>query len=253
MPLHFTKTSNGKTRAWDDGSTYDRRVARLSTLLTKTTQQDVIELFKSIEKLRGREVTMALGSSDTSFYPFGPDKGDVGNFVMFAQNIKASGIMQQPWEHMLTEWEFLGKTFPSYSLPSTTGFSQGDFYVGTVTGLLHPQEGYEVSNELAYTFTATGASAVTYTDIGYTSDSHTATLTVQCNHQKAAQLVNYLCTTVRGGTFLLKNSGNMLPFGGYFRDSLAELSVRLSSGTISMSCSGDQWRISLQIAYETWV
>ena len=253
LPLHSRKLLNGKMKTWDDGSAYDRRILRAKTLISAAQHADIMDFFFDTNKGRCQNVTMALGASSTGFFPAGPDKGDLGNFVVFPLSIKTGQILQQPWLHFSDEMEFLIVSVPSYSLPATTNFSQGDFTLGSVSGLMQPQTGFNPETTPALAKQYTGGMQGGYVDKGYGADTYLSKFSIQANHPKMAQLINYMTSTARGASFSITNQANLYPLGGHFPDSWASYNVKLANETIVVSHTENTFETSFDVIYESAV
>ena len=52
-----------------------------------------------------------------AFFPFGPDKGDVGNFECRILNRMPTGVLDNPWLYFGNEVEMVMVSAPQYAIP----------------------------------------------------------------------------------------------------------------------------------------
>ena len=120
----------------DYGPAYDQR--SLVASVHWMTAGAMVSLSELLRTSRGEDITLRLGDDPTGFFPFGPDLGDKGNFVVFVDDCEAGGINDNPFRHFTPEVKLKLRTAPGYILPAAV--YEGPF---EVSGLKFrwPQEG----------------------------------------------------------------------------------------------------------------
>jgi len=201
---------------WDDGSTYDYRVCRLTiqgdTIAARAYPVDVIyALFDELKyAFRGETITIDLGTHPTGFYPSGPDKGDVGTFTARILSAKPSGWRRAPWSYADIELEMVILSTPSYSLPSAV--SEGSLQIGSISGLRWPDPGFAPTTEYGYSHVLTRSGAPQIMDMGKRRDRWETSFSLPVNQPNAGQLAAYLVAQ-RGADTTIIADENSHPFG----------------------------------------
>jgi hypothetical protein len=198
MGLHIAKI-NGGYSIWDDGSTYDYRILKMSRHLFTASEMAAVSAFfrdyivsKTVTESRCEQFTMSLGGSPTGFFPAGPDKGDVGNFTCSLIGENQLGIANGS-RFMFEDELQLKITPPSYSLPSIV--SEGSFEIGSISSLRYPENGFKVERSLNHVNSTSRSGVVSYIDSGSSNDSWETSAELVCNYSNAASLVDYLIGT----------------------------------------------------------
>jgi len=216
MPIHVTRAASGEPRMWDDGSTYDYRVCRLTiqgdTIAARAYPVDVIyALFDELKyAFRGETITIDLGTHPTGFYPSGPDKGDVGTFTARILSAKPSGWRRAPWSYADIELEMVILSTPSYSLPSAV--SEGSLQIGSISGLRWPDPGFAPTTEYGYSHVLTRSGAPQIMDMGKRRDRWETSFSLPVNQPNAGQLAAYLVAQRGADTTIIADENNH-PFG----------------------------------------
>ena len=194
---------------WDNGSANDgARICEAIFQMNATLTNTLLEIINDQNKGRGVSVVLKLGTN-SGFYPFGPDRGDSGNFDIRLISIKSPPVQSDPWLYFSTRLVFSEESNPSYSLPSEV--DEGKLQIGTITGLRYPpdfpnsQTDYNFSTQLTYDGTAFTVDKLT--------DGFVTTLNMVLRHNKAAALINHLMVTVRGNDLNIITQGNNYVFG----------------------------------------
>lgn len=172
----------------DNGISFDYRVCVIDRSILTETEAANLETF--INDNRGSDINMAIGT-DSNFFPFGPDMGDTGTFV-----VKILGRDFGPFDQFKQfdkSWQLLLVTEPAYLLPNVN--NQDSFQIGTVDGLLYPQAGINHQNDRAIKH------SISYGGDNYYIDKrdniYTTSFVQQCNEGLAAELFQFL-TSVNG-------------------------------------------------------
>ena len=219
MAMHIKDTSDGKIAIYDKGVAHDYRTLSLSFLLNKTMHNSLMGFFNSQAIARGTGFTMKLGTNPTGFYPSGPDKGDVGDFLMqlMAPPIETT-YRYNPWKYFVSKLLIKIVAAPSYSLPSRDGYSEGDFSITAygqteLTGLRFPENGLELRTIPAISTVVTQYGIPQVLDSGNNADSSECDFDIVANHPNMAALVHEITNHVRGTSFLINSHSSILPFG----------------------------------------
>lgn len=212
MSLKYARLSSPTYDIWDNGVSYDVRLCTMSRFLLNTSDQSNLNAFFSdASKGRGNTVNMALGSKSTGFYPFGPDKGDVGTFTVKAINYDQTGQLLKPWKYWETDITFLMITAPAYSLPAET--NDGNLQIGTVTGIKYPQDAYNSTTEYAIDTLVTLGGSGYEVDRSTDADRYETSFQIEGKQNKIAALVDYIMVTARASNFTMITSTDNYPFG----------------------------------------
>lgn len=251
MDMAYQERLDGSYGVHDSGATYDRYVLTTSRwVLTEAQIEDLNAIFSDGKWGRGIDVTLSLGATASGFFPFGPVKGDIGDFEVRVIGYKQSGQLLRPWKRWLVEMEILyvsGPT-PAYSISDTK--NEGGFRIGSVNGLMYPQAAFESETEYAIRHVVTYDGTPYAINAGPNSDSYIAQFVQQCNTGKAGSLADYLVGTARSGQFTVGARDSYYLFG---RDQAASgaLLVRSLMPTLRMVHVGfDRWEIPMKLRYE---
>lgn len=130
-------------------------------------------------------IEMDIGT-DSGFFPFLPDYGDTGVFSVYLAGRKYGQFDQ--FKQFNKSYDFILSSPPSYSIPPV--FTQGQFQIGSVDGLLYPQTGIVSDRVYGVNYGLTYNGTVSAVDIR--RNIHTAGFTQRCNGGLAAELVDFL-------------------------------------------------------------
>ena len=213
MPLTYAARVGTSYGVNDDSSTYDRRMCRDVTFdLDATDMEELSDLLRDDDKGRGSDLTLQLGASASGFFPFGPDKGDKGNFTVRVTRFDQGGQKHRPWKYWAPSLDIALISAPAYSI--TDDLDDGSLQVGSVSGIRYPQTGYDVKNHYAVNNIVTLNSTGQEVDMGNNADDYESVFTFSGNGGKIGSLVAYLVGTARGSdavTFVAP--ANNYPFG----------------------------------------
>jgi hypothetical protein len=204
LGLHSTRVRPAGLVTFDDATT--ARSVSFSFLCDATTTSALQTFYDTTARAKDSYLILPARSG---FYPFGPDKGDGGEFKVHIIGFTPEAVLSEPYKWFRINLSLAGISFPTHALP--TAIPEGDFSIGTCTQLQFPYE--QPGTELIYSV----GSAVTRTGIPYSvakvSDSQLTTLTLECNTSNAAKLLDYLIGKVRAGTVALGCPANSYLFG----------------------------------------
>jgi hypothetical protein len=185
----LSQAETGAYSLWDNGASYDYRTCKAAKWLLPASQKNLLnEFFRNAAEGRAEPITMALGSSPTGFFPFGPDLGDMGTFTVEVVSRNQSGLLYKPYKWFQDEFELVMVSAPSYSLP--TRIAQGKFQIGSVSGLRYP--GFKPVASYAFQVDLTRSGVPAALDAGSAGDSWETGFDQTCNQSMAAALVAYL-------------------------------------------------------------
>jgi hypothetical protein len=169
MSFKVIAAADGTRTSWDDTAALvpdKRTLIGLNFQCAESVQAYLQAFLNDAAKGRCETIILRLGATPTGFYPFGPDLGDVGDFTCGILRNAPGGVLLEPWLHFPTDLALTLVTAPAYSLPTVV--PQGNFQIGTVTGLSFPQAGFTVSKENNW------KTGVTNTGVPYSVDGKTA-------------------------------------------------------------------------------
>jgi hypothetical protein len=233
MAIRVVKTTTG-FRFFDRGISHDYRMLRnVEWLINASDMGYLSQFFRNSSYARSSTFELILGSTPTGFFPAGPDLGDVGTFTFrMIETPNQSGVLYRPWKRFTQNMSFVLVSAPSYTPPPQ--LSEGDFQIGTVSGLLWPQDGIDYDMQYLNT-TVTSSSGVPYSlDQSSRDDIFVARFLQQGNLSKMAALVNYL-KSASGRTLdisVVAPSG--MYFAGIDRGSSDTYTTKLVSTTLSI-------------------
>lgn len=136
-PFTKTRLDNGFWAIWDNGANYDRRYLSCSWLLEYTNAAALVDIFQDAAKGRNATLTLKLGTA-SGFYPFGPDKGDSGDFQVVVQNVSPLASRGHPGDLFQVDVDFIFVgSYPAYTIPAA--IYEGNLSIGTVVNLRYPE------------------------------------------------------------------------------------------------------------------
>lgn len=248
MAMKKFKATNGEIRFWDNTSTYDARLCKCQFVLNYTMANNFKTFFNDPTKGRGSNVLMTLGLTKTGFFPFGPDYGDIGSFNVRMLDMTVSKQLHAPWKWWTIDCTFvLVLTYQTYSIP--TQYDDGNFQVGTVTGLRYPQDGFDQNTKYGMTNLAVFGGGMQETDKGIAGDTFGNNFDITANNTKASALVYYLVNTARGNQFNVITDTNYYAFGIH-KNATATFACRLEDNEIVVNHYGyNQFRINMKLGF----
>lgn len=212
MPITLQDVSGALYGTNDDGSTYDMRFCRgLSFLLPAAEMELLADLLRDIDKGRGVDLTLSLGATPSGIFPFLPDKGDVGDFVVRVTRFEPGGQKHAPWMYWTPTLDLALITAPAYSI--VDNHADGSVQIGSVTGIRYPQAGYDVDVSYKLHNLITQASAGQAVDLGAVGDTYESSFVFTGNAGKIGSVVNHLVATVRAASVSYIAPANNYAFG----------------------------------------
>lgn len=173
---------------FDDGIAYDHRICKCRFTLASTDALTFVQFLRL--GTRGETCSLALGGTATGFFPFGPDKGDLGTFTVRVLSFKDGPRLFEPLDYVPIDVEMLMVTAPAYTAGAAT--SEGSFTIGTVSTLQYPQNGvtptpvYRTRSDVTR-----GGSAYAF-DVSSIGDRYTSQWVQSMNTLNAAALTSFL-------------------------------------------------------------
>jgi len=234
MPLDIIQLDDGSYVAYDNGdgdpTLYDKRRCQCKLYLDATEQQTLNNFFRDDDenpKGRAYDVTMRMNTG-SGFFPFGPDKGDVGDFATAITFRSTPAIGDSPFLYFdgTLNMQHTG-TFSAYSLPSEV--SEGDLSIGSITNNRFPPGWFKPNGRYTYFETVKEDGSVEWMDRSEQGDWYNTSFEIVSNESKAAAVIDYLTATVRNNTFTLASCSNSYPFGRDLGDTVV---VRLIQSQI---------------------
>jgi hypothetical protein len=219
MPITISDVHPGGFSFYDppDGSsnlgTFDYRILSTAKWLLPASQKTDLNTFiRSSSKGRAQNFTLSLGSIPTGFFPFGPDLGDLGDFTIRLIEQKQGGMLYAPLKQWQDNLSFVLVSSPLYTADS--GISQGKFQIGSVFGLLFPQNTFNPEYNYDYQTELSRSGIPNSIDGREASDTWVCSWEQQANAGKTAALISFL-TGVYGRTadITILSSNNFYVFG----------------------------------------
>jgi hypothetical protein len=179
----------------DNTGAKDYRILTTSRWQLPIAQKALLnEFLQDAAAGRCETITMSLGAISTGFFPFGPDFGDKGDFTVRLLSQNQSGMLLSPFKYFEDDLSFVMVSAPTPpALP--TQVSQGNLQIGTVEGLLYPQDTFKPSSRYNHQTGLSRTGAPYSIDGNDSGDSWETQFDHQCNTSLAAALVNFLVSS----------------------------------------------------------
>jgi hypothetical protein len=237
MNLDMQKGDDGAVNTNDNGAAFDKRVCTFDGLFTSTEQFAFLNAFTTDSGGRARDWTLTM-DSDSGFFPFGPDKGDVGPFTA-AVGCEIGPALSSPYKMYRNKFSVTNTgSYPAYSAPTTT--DTGPLTIGTVTNLRFPRAWYVAKEVVATDVLTTEGSTSYWRNYGKLGDSWETNFEIRCSTAKAAALLAYLTGTARGGAFSILSTLGSYPFGRN-KSSAGPFDVKLTSPILTVTHQEYNW------------
>lgn len=226
FPFDFDNTR--ERTAFDHGkgaATYDIRSCECDFILDADEAQFFNNFVKNTSANQARGQTALLSMlSGSKFFPFGADKGDVGNFTVTIEMARPQGVGKEPFRYFKCNVKFTNVgAWPAFTPASPE--SQGEFSIGTVAGLRMPRNWF--SPDVMYnvkTFITEGG-AQTFMDAGANGDNYFTKFDMMEKEGNMASLISFLASASgRVTQFAISANANSYPFG---RDKSSGLSFNV--------------------------
>jgi len=243
MVLTHAEKSDSTVGIYDQGVAYDVRYCKCNFLLNATDMALFIAFFSDSTKGRGEDVTLSVCKG---FFPFGPDKGDQGDFVIRMTSFQQTGQLFRPWKWYEVECLMAMTTAPAYTLPDQ--IKDGTFQVGTVLGLRPPQDSFASQVSYALNDVITHGGAGHEIDKGTSADGYRTSMLLSGNQTKMAALVKYVAQTARASNFTITSQTGHLPFGKAKGDGLFTVQM-LNKGLTINHLHHDRFQMDLNLNY----
>lgn len=209
--IYQRRLANGTYAFRDDGSSYDWRTCRATWLAPKATIESMAQWFRYYTSARGETFNLELGGIATGFFPFGPDKGDLGTFEVRVIDVQQDGWLISPLGYAEITVEMVMVSAPAYVLP--TEYAEGTLEIGPVSGLRWPEGGYKPQATLGLRTDVSRSGGPYTTDFTDDTDSWESEWVQRCNQGKAAALMSYLCGAGRAAEVTIRAPARHYPFG----------------------------------------
>ena len=208
MPIAITQAADGSypdngffdplNEAQDTLGTYDYRILTSSLWRMPADQKTSLNAFmRDLRMGRAENMVMKLGSAYTGFYPFGPDKGENGNFTVRELSRYQSGVQMAPFKWFEDTIAFV-MTGGGGGGVLLSPMAQGELFIGgNAYGLMYPQDG--IKPKPIYNF-STGISetgAPNSLDGGIVGDSWETGFDLLCNGYSCSEIITKLTQTYR--------------------------------------------------------
>jgi hypothetical protein len=210
MSIASQRAKNRSYTFFDRTNSYDSRKCKLSFLLTELESQLFIPFWEGTsidDNGRTETITMALDST-SGFFPFGPDKGDTGNFTVKMLSY------QHNYDHSVKQYrhiiELIMVTAPAYELPDE--IDQGSITICGISGLLMAQDNYGIEQRYNYSKIQNNDGSVKIIDGPNSSDAYETEYIQLCNQSKAAALIDALVTNRDGDITITATNAHMFGY-----------------------------------------
>ena len=145
LPFDWQKMDDGTWEGFDNGTAYDKRKCECTLFFTAAQMATFNDFHRTDGEGRAIDITMRM-NANSGFHPFGPDKGDVGDFTV-AVEIKNHGMVgESPFRYFKVDLVIYNTgSWPAYTPPAEV--DDGDFTIGTITDLRFPPGWFEPEAE----------------------------------------------------------------------------------------------------------
>src|SRR4030042_2829656 len=197
LPFDIQKLDTGKYCIFDHGATYDIRKCNCTFFLSATEMNTLNAFLKedTIGTSKGRAFSVILRmNTGSGFFPFGPDKGDVGDFTVAMVINKHGAVIDSRFNYFTCEVEFTNvSSYPAYSLPDEV--ADGTFTFGTVTACRFPPDYFSPVVNYGYGATLKQGGSVEWIDRSENADWYETQFEMRSNESKAAKIIQYITGT----------------------------------------------------------
>jgi hypothetical protein len=165
---------------------------------------------RNVTSGRAENFILRLGENHTGFYPFGPDRGDYGDFTVRLLTQEQSGCLREPYQWFEDTLSLVMVNFPTAPMVFP-GLVQGGMSIGDfATGLMFPQNG--INPKVSYNLqTGLGMSGVPNSlDGNLLSDQWECEFELSCNASNTVNTILQLLTVTR------TQDVNIITPAGYF-------------------------------------
>ncbi len=253
-PFDIQKLDTGKYDIYDNGSSYDIRKCNCTLMLSATEQATLNDFLREdtigISKGRAFNLTLRMNTG-SGFFPFGPDKGDVGDFTVAVYFKKCGKATEAPFNYFISELEMVNAgSYPVYALPSEV--SDGSFTFGGTSSCRFPPAWFAPINDYGYTATIEQGGSVEWIDRGENADWYETAFEMRCNESKAAAIIDDITLTLRGDTFNITSPAGYYPFGRDIGD--GTFTVKMIKDTIVITHHNyNLFTFPITLSYESTV
>jgi hypothetical protein len=143
---------------------------------------------------------MSLGETATGFFPFGPDLGDKGDFIVRITDAFGGGISAEYYRHFEAGIALKLVSAPAYTYPSPK--YEGPMVISGMSGYRFPQSQFVPDVEYAYEQNITAGGGISEIDMGRNADLITTEFDIETCQVNAANLIGML-KTVRSGNITI--------------------------------------------------
>lgn len=218
LPFDIQKLDDGTYGAYDHGAdhdTYDIRRCQCRLMLTPAEQVTLNDFLRedniAITKGRAYDVTLKMNAG-SGFFPFCPDKGDVGDFDVAIIFRRHGTIGESPFKYFVSDIEIVNTgSWPEYSLPAE--ISEGSITIGTITNNRFPPDWFKPKVQYGYFITIEQDSSVQWIDRSENGDWWETFFRMHSNESKAAKVIEYLTGTARANAFNMTANADSYMFG----------------------------------------
>lgn len=254
LPFDYQQNQDGALFVYDHGADYDKRYCDCKFILDNTDSfwlSTFIKLYVELAPSQWNFGSIYLrGESGNGFFPFGADKGDIGDFQIKLYYNDIACIVNK--QYNLPEFNlriYNDGAYPSYTFVSDTTYNGGGT-IGTITNIRYPQDWYSNVKKAPFTFIQQLEGGLQQVfKIKYGQQHYTTEFDLVCDTAKAQRLIDYFTNTIRGSTFSINSEFALNLFGYDFASDIAQFctGIRLFQDKIIITHeSSNRFRITLK-------
>lgn len=193
-PFHFQRKLPFGYSSYDDGTSRDVRIFSGTLILPFDQAKTFLDFYSDDDKGRAVEANMRL-RKNSGFTPFGPDKGDYGNYGVVIHSVAPSGAMVGPYKHFSINFSMTAQSYPSVTAPPAQ--YDGSFSLGSVTGLRFPDGFPQSDTTFGFNSKFTRSGTGKFMPLPAATDHYESSLKMVCCRSRAYELINYLTDIIR--------------------------------------------------------
>jgi len=191
LPLWYSTRANGSIGVFDAGVAYDRHVCKCTFQMNATDTGNTLTFFRDSVLGRGNPVYMSLPSG-SGFFPFTPEKGDAGEFIVQVIDVQPSEQLSEPlrWYNVSVALIYISGPTPAYTIPAIADY--GNITIGAYAGYRFPEEGFKSEARYAIQARPVFSQYAGIVDLGQSADNWRVKFDLYGTRKAIGRLIYYL-------------------------------------------------------------
>jgi len=202
FPWDITKLENGHISIYDNGAIYDKRKCTCLVYM-EANELALFNRFVNFNSNDSKASDLVLQmNTNSGFFPFGADKGDVGDFEVALQIKNHGRVGDVPFRYFVVELTMHNVgVYPNYTLP--TNRPEGNFSFGNVGECRFPSGWFVPAVKFSNYLTIDQGSRSNWIDRGSEGDSYLTEFTFELDNPKASRVIKEISETIRAENFIV--------------------------------------------------